>query len=678
MSLSLPVSQPVLVFTLLLLIILVAPPIAYRLRAPNIVVLILAGVLVGPYGLGILQRDATMVLFGAVGLLYIFMLAGLELDLKEFQRNRNRSLTFGLLTFSIPQTVGTLAGLFVLGFSPASSILLASMFASHTLLTYPIVSRLGLSRNQAVTVAVGGTMVTDTLALLVLAVIIGAANGVLSLGFLLQLLLAFAVLAGLVLWGYPRFGGWFFRHEPIDGSAKFVFVLAMTFLAGALAVFAGLEPIIGAFLAGLALNRLIPSSSTLMNRLEFVGNTLFVPIFLISVGMLVDLRVLWQGGEALLVAVVMIVVAMSTKWAAAYLTQRIYGYTSNEGRLIFGLSNSQAAATLAAVLVGYSVGLLNDAVLNGAVLMILVTCLVSSVVTERAARLAVLSEAASTPEPSDLPQRILVPLSNPATIEPLLDLAIMIKTPKSAEPIYPLMVVPDDETARSRIVETRRLLEQAMRLAAAADSAAEMVIRIDMNPARGIVKAVKELGISEIVLGWNANVTPSARFFGSVLDHVLERTEETVVVARCSHSLSLTRAIIVLAPALAEREMGFVRWVALVDRLASQVGARMLVLAPPDTLTQIKAVLARLKASAEATFEPIDPQTQLSEAWRRVTSDDLLVVVSARTGAISYHKALDDIPRSLAQEVVDASFIVIYPEAPEGSKSSEIGHFDVI
>lgn len=520
-TLSLPFTQPVLVFTLLLLIILAAPPIAYRLRLPNIVVLILAGVLVGPYGLDLLRRDATMVLFGAVGLLYIFLLAGLELDLKEFQRNRNRSLVFGLLTFSIPQTVGTTAALLILGFSPASSILLASMFASHTLLTYPIVSRMGLARNQAVTVAVGGTMVTDTLALLILAIITGAANDELTAGFVLQLLLAFIVLAGLVLWGYPRLGGWFFRYEPVDGSAKFVFVLAMTFLAASLAIFAGMEPIIGAFLAGLALNRLIPHTSPLMNRLAFVGNTLFVPIFLITVGMLVDLRVLLQGGDALLVAVVMIVVAMSTKWLAAYLTQRIFGYTSSEGQLIFGLSNSQAAATLAAVLVGYSLGLLNDAVLNGTVLMILVTCLVSSLVTERAARRAAQS-ALAAPEPAGLAERILVPIANPATIEHLIDLAILIKEPGSDEPIYPLMIVRDDESARVRIAETRRVLEQAMHHAAATDSAAEMAIRVDLNPARGIVKAVKELSISDVVLGWNPEVTPSARIFGSVLDHVLE------------------------------------------------------------------------------------------------------------------------------------------------------------
>ncbi len=676
MSLTLPITQPVLIFTLLLLIILAAPPIAYRLRLPNIVVLILAGVLVGPYGLDLLRRDATMVLFGAVGLLYIFLLAGLELDLREFQRNRNRSLVFGLLTFSIPQAVGTAAALFILGFSPASSILLASMFASHTLLTYPVVSRMGLARNKAVTVAVGGTMVTDTLALLILAVITGAANGELNAGFVLQLLIAFVVLAGLVLWGFPRLGAWFFRYEPVDGSAKFVFVLAMTFLAASLSIFAGLEPIIGAFLAGLALNRLIPHTSPLMNRLAFVGNTLFVPIFLLTVGMLVDLRVLLQGGEAVLVAAVMIVVAMGTKWLAAYGTRRIFNYSPSEGQLIFGLSNSQAAATLAAVLVGYNLGLLNDAVLNGTVLMILVTCLVSSLVTERAARRAAMEESAVEAELAGREERILVPIANPATIEHLVDLALLIKDPASDEPIYPLMIVRDDESARVRIAETRRLLEGAMHHAAATDSAAEMAIRIDLNPARGIVKAIKELSISDVVLGWNPDLTPSARLFGSVLDHVLEHSEETILVARLNHPLSLTRTIVVVAPALAERETGFARWVAIMHRLATQVRARLLVLAPGETLAQIRAELGRMKPAADAVYEVFD--AQLPAAAGRVTADDLLVVVSARAGTVSYQRALNDVPDHVAEHFERSSFLVIYPQSPAGSSGSELGHFDPV
>jgi Kef-type K+ transport system membrane component KefB len=383
---SLPVESPVLVFSIVLFTILIAPMVFERLKVPGIIGLIIAGAIIGPNGLHFLNRDGSIVLLGTVGLLFIMFLAGLEIDLNEFKKNKNKSLSFGSLTFLIPMTLGTLAGVYLLNLELMPSLLLASMFASHTLLTYPLIQKLGIVKSRSVNIAVGGTIITDLAALLVLAIIAGMATGDIGSAFWIGLTVKFLLFAFIVLWGFPKVAKWFFKNVAGDNGSKFIFVLCMVFIAAFIAEEAGLEPIIGAFLAGLAMNRTVSTSKNLMGKIHFVGNTLFIPIFLLSVGMLIDYKILFSGPEALLVALTMIVIATFSKWFAAYLTQKFLGFSKNERNIIFGLSNAQAAATLAAVMVGYNLGLLNESILNGTILMILVTCMVSSFVTQNAAK----------------------------------------------------------------------------------------------------------------------------------------------------------------------------------------------------------------------------------------------------------------------------------------------------
>ncbi len=659
---TLPFSDPVLVFTLVLLIILLAPLLLNRIRVPSIMGLLVAGALVGPFGLNLLLRDTSIVLFGTVGLLYIMFLAGLEIDLNDFRKNRNRSLVFGALTFFIPQTVGTLAGYYVLGFAWPSAILLASMFASHTLLTYPIASRMGLAKNEAVTITVGGTIITDTAALLVLAIIAGSTQGELNAAFWVRLAVAFTIFVYIVLGIMPKIGAWFFRTGQGDGGAQFIFVLVLVFAAAFLAELAGVEAIIGAFLAGLALNRLIPHTSPLMNRVDFVGNTLFVPFFLISVGMLVDVRVLFQGTEALFVAAAMVVIAISCKWLAAFFTQKIFGYSVAERNLIFGLSNSQAAATLAAVLVGFNLGLLNEAVLNGTIVMIMVTCLISSLATESAGRKLAIVESERVLDVSVAPDRILVPIANPATIERLMDLAIMIRRPKSQEPIYPLVVVKDDEDVQQQVAASYKMLEKAIKHASATETAVQVVSRVDLNIANGITRAVKELMITEIVIGWNAQVSPQQRIFGSVLDHLLHTSRQMVMVTRLVHPINITRRIVVAAPPNSELETGFTRWLRTLTTLSKQAGAGLAFFAAPNTINQIAPIIETAKPAVEADFSPFADWEDFLVLSREVADTDLLVIISARVGSVSYNKYMDTIPRKLAQHFQGTSFVIIFPE----------------
>src|SRR5690625_2637622 len=397
-NLTLPLKDPVLIFSVVLFIILLAPVILRKFRIPSIIGLILAGVAIGPHGFHIMDRDSSIQLFGTVGLLYIMFMAGLELDLNEFKKHKNKSLIFGMLTFCFPFSLGILACHFLLGFSYLSSTLIASMFSTHTLVSYPIASKLGISKNNAVTIAVGGTIITDTVVLLLLAVITGANKGELSVGFWIQLGISIVVFTLIVFLLFPIIGRWFFKNMKGDSVSEYIFVLAMVFLAAFLAELAQIEAIIGAFMAGLALNKLIPHTSPVMNRIEFVGNALFIPFFLLSVGMLVDLKVLLNGPQALTVAGILVVVAFLGKWIAAYLTQKVFHYSKNQRNVLFGLTSAHAAATLAVILIGYKIGLVNEAALNGTIILILISCLVASFITENAGRKLVIEEDATLPE----------------------------------------------------------------------------------------------------------------------------------------------------------------------------------------------------------------------------------------------------------------------------------------
>ena len=449
LNLTLPISDPTWVFFLVLIIILFAPMILGRLHIPHIIGMILAGVLIGEHGFHVLDRDSSFELFGKVGLYYIMFLAGLEMDMEDFKKNRTKSFVFGWLTFLIPMALGIWSSMSMLGYGFLTAVLLASMYASHTLIAYPIISRYGLSRLRSVNITIGGTAVTVTLALIILAVIGGMFKGTVDGWFWVFLVAKVAFLGFLIVFFFPRIGRWFFRKYD-DSVMQFVFVLAMVFLGGGMLELAGLEGILGAFMVGLVLNRLIPHVSPLMNRLEFVGNALFIPYFLIGVGMIINVRSLFAQGEALKVAVVMTIVATLSKWLAAWFTQKTFRMHKHERAMIFGLSNAQAAATLAAVLIGNKieispgVPLLNDDVLNGTVVMILFTCIISSVVTERASRQITLGDDFILPdEKTKEEEKILIPVSNPETIEGLMGMALLMKDPKRNDGLVALNVIKD-------------------------------------------------------------------------------------------------------------------------------------------------------------------------------------------------------------------------------------------
>ncbi|MDR6569752.1 cation:proton antiporter [Chitinophaga ginsengisegetis] len=668
MNTNLPLKDPVPIFSLVLFIILLAPILLRKLRIPSIIGLIIAGMLIGDHGFKIIQKDS-IDLFAKAGLLYIMFLAGLELDMTEFRKNRYRSMVFGAFTFFIPLTMGFVVCTYVLQFNFMATLLVSSMFATHTLVAYPLASRLGITKNEAVTVAVGGTIITDTAVLLILAVITGAQAGNLNTYFWVRLGISLAIFAAIILWLMPMLGRWFFKKIKDDKTSHFIFVLALVFASAFLAELAGVEGIIGAFLAGLALNQLIPHTSPLMNRIEFVGNAIFIPFFLISVGMLVDLRVLLKGPEALIIAGALTLMALSSKWLAALFTQLVFKYSANQRKVIFGLSSAHAAATIAVILIGYNMHIVDEHVLNGTVILILITCLVGSFVTENAGRRLAIQEAEGKPEADDQPERILVPVSNPDRIEALLDFAVMIKDSNAPTPIYPLAVVQDNEEAKEKIHLTNKMLEKAVIHAAATESAVQVVTRIDLNVSDGITRATKELLISDVILGWTDKTSTTDRWlgniFGTTLDNVLQRVWETVYVCNFHSPLNTTKKMVLVMPPNAEYELGFLHYMQKMFMLAKQAGARLLVFCNEKTQTITTAFAEQTKMSVDLSFRQFDTIEDFLILSREITRDDLVVVVTARKSTLSYHAYMDGIPAKLERHFKDNNVILLYPEQRE-------------
>ena len=667
-NLQLPITDPTWIFLLVLLIILFAPILLNKLRIPHIIGMILAGLVIGEHGLNILARDSSFELFGKVGVYYIMFLAGLEMNMSDFKKNRGKAVMLGLLAFIIPIGIGMVTNMILLEYSLLTSILLASMYASHTLVAYPIVIRYGISRHRSVSIAVGGTAVTDTLTLLVLAVISGLFKGEGGGLFWLWLVVKVVVLGVLIMQLFPRIGRWFFRRYD-DNVMQFIFVLAMVFLGAGLMEFIGMEGILGAFLVGLVLNRLIPHVSPLMSHLEFVGNALFIPYFLIGVGMLIDIHVIFGGGDALKVAGVMVVVALAGKWIASWLTQKIYRMSALERELMFGLSNAQAAATLAAVLVGYNLiqpngeRLLNEDVLNGTVLLILVTCVVSSFITERAARRVAMDEAhLEESNSSRMPEKILIPVANPATIEYLMSLSLLIRDPKQKDNLVALSVI-NDHTETDRLeLQGKRHLERAAKITAAAGINLQCISRYDMNIAAGIIHTVREYDITDLIIGLHYKVNLMDSYFGKLTESLLKGLHREVMVARFLMPLNTLRRIIIAVPPKAEYEAGFAKWVEHFCRMGATLNCRVHFFANEQTTHLLQALVRKKYSDTMAEFSRLDDWDDLLLLTGQVNYDHLLVVISARRGSISYDSSFERLPGQLGKYFTNNSLIILYPD----------------
>lgn len=666
----LPVKNPVLILALTLLIILFAPIVLKRFRIPGIIGLIIAGVIIGPNTLHIIEKSTSFELFSKTGLLYIMFLAGLEIDMQEYKQNRTKSLLFGALTFFIPITIGYVVCIYIFNFSLWPALLLASMFSTHTLLSYPIVSNMGIVKNRAVQISFGGTIITDSAVLILLGVITNMVGGEINSLFWIRLIVSLGLLCFAVLYLLPKVSRWFFRNIEGQGSSQYIYVLAVVFIAGFFSELAGVEPIIGAFLAGLALNRVIPHNSVLMNRVIFIGNTIFIPFFLISAGMLVDFSLFLKGTDALIFAGILSFVALITKWLAAQATGFIYKYTKYERRVMFGLSASHAAATLAVIKVGYDIGLFDQNVINGTIILILITCMVSSFVTERAARKIAMTEKESTKKISDRIERILIPVSNPENIARLIDLALILKDNKSQEPIYPLSVIEEGEDADERINVVRKVIEGAVEQIASSDKNVQVLKKVDLSIVDGIARTARAYSISDILISWKAQHGTSNLIFGTIADNLLVKTRQSVIISKVIQPLNTYKRVIVIMSPNAELENGFNLVARKINSVLKQVGSTALVLAQEKTSIAFSNLINDKKREFY-NYITVDDFEE-SDVLENIKEDDLYIFLSSRKQTVSYDFHIDNIPKTLNKNNEFTSFIIFYPESLKSLSDSQI------
>ena len=648
--------------------ILLSPIIMGRLRIPHIIGMVLAGVIVGKYGLNILERDASFELFGRVGLYYIMFLAGLEMDMEGLKKNRTRVIVFGLLTFLVPFAMTYFMGVSLLSYTPLAALLLSAIMASNTLISYPIVGRYGLTRHTSSTLSVGSSMMALFMALIVMASIVNSFQGEGGIGFWVLFVVKFFVYSiGLIL-VIPRLTRWFLRRYS-DAVMQFIFILAVVFLSAALSDAVGLEGIFGAFLSGLILNRFIPRVSPLMNRIEFTGNALFIPYFLIGVGMLINVRLLFQGTHILWVVFCLVLFGTLGKAVAAYLAAGVFRMPRLAGHMMFGLTSAHAAGAIAMVMVGRrleispGVYLFGDEVLNGIVIMILFTCVISTVVTEWAAQRLRLKEK-KEPElvKTVNDEKILIPVKYPEYADNLVSMATMMRNPKLKRELVALNVVYDDVNMRHNQAEGQRLLEHLQHLASASDVPMTTQVRIAANIANGIKHAFKEFQASEILMGLHFHHNISKGFWGEFTRSLYNGLSRQIIITRIMQPLNTVRRIQVIVPSRAEFEPGFYRWLERLARMTENLECRIIFHGRKDTLQLINEYIHNNFASVRAEYVPMKHWNELPDLATKVSKDHLFVIVTARKGTISYKSAMERLPDEVNRYFKGKTLMIIFPD----------------
>lgn len=676
------VSNPVAIFLIVLAIILMAPVLLARLKIPHIISMIVAGIIVGPYGFNILADDSSFTIFGQVGLLYLMFLAGIEIDMYHLKLNLRRGLGFGMLTFLIPLGVGALTSVYLLRLDWLTSTLLGAMYAAHTLIAYPVAARFGVTKSPAVLIAIVGTIIAVIGSLLVLGIVINIHSvGAFDPMELAQLLGRMLLYCAAVLYLYPRLTRYFFRRFG-DPVSQYIFILLMVLLSALSAKAIGLESVLGAFFAGLVLNRFVPASSPLMSRIEFVGNAIFIPYFLIGVGMMIDIRVVLNA-DTLVVAAIMLAVAIATKWLAAWGGQKLCGLDGNDRRMLFGLTTAHTAVALAVVTIGYNTLLpdgthmMDETVLNGTILVILITCAIAPIVTTGAAsriKIRMMEQEADDPTLNShrsLSTRTLIPIANPVTARELVELAMLMRSPKptDTDALFALHVR-NDNTPGSKAIG-RNSLDLARQAAASTGRQIDTIERYDLNTVTGVVNSIEERDINEVIIGLHRRVKVIDSFLGAKIEQLLKLTNKMLIISRIYAPINTLSRIVVVVPQKAQFESGFARWVRSLGNLARELGCRIIFCCPDDTRRAIKAVLRRDRLTIRDEYRTMNNLDDFVLLSNRISADDLFVVIGARSTSLSYSDEMAELPGFLQKHYSAHNIVMIYPEQFGDAESIE-------
>ena len=675
LNITFPLTEPVEIFLLVLLIILICPLLFGKIGIPQIVGMILAGIIVGPYGLDLLARDASFEIFGQVGILYLMFMAAVEIDMFHLRKNLKKGIIFGLITFTIPAAAGILGSRYAFGASWATCVLIASMYAAHTLISYPIISRFGIQNSKPAVIAVCSTIVAVLLALFMLAGVIDMTeSGGFHISRIFRLIGFMAAYALAVGFGLHYATKYFFRSIS-DQVIQFIYVLAMVFVASLIAKLIGLESILGAFYAGLILNRFIPDRSGLMSRIKFVGNAIFIPYFLIGVGMLINVYVIFRSWNVAWVALNMVVVSMFAKWISAFISGRIFKFGKTDTMIMFGLTSGKAAATIAAALIGFQHGLLTEDMLNGAVLMILVCCIVASVTTQRASKvLRIELTEAELANDSTIPgeyARQLVAVANPVTAEGLMRMALLMRNRKNQNPVTALFVRNSDDARKIQM--GRNALQSAIAAAQAIDIEVKDIERYDVNVVAGVTNEAKQNQASDIIMGLHRRSNIVDTFYGTMTEQLLQSTNKMIMISRCFIPVDTLARLVILVPDKAEYETGFQMWVERIANLASQLACKAIFMAYPVTASFIKNVITSENFSIRHEYRELHSWDDFILHSTEIEEDDLLIVIGARKGSISFGSDLEDLPSHLQKHYSGNNLVVVYPEQFGGVSSFRSG-----
>ncbi len=659
------VTEPISIFFIVLVIILLAPLLLNKIRVPHIIGMIVAGVIVGPYGFNILAVDSSFAIFGQVGLLYLMFLAGLEIDMYHLRLNLKRGMLFGVLTLFIPLILGMVTSLWILHLDWLTAMLLGAMYASHTLISYPVAARFGITRSPAVLISIVGTIIAVVGALIVLAATVNIKReGVFDPTDILLMLFRLGIYCAVVLYTYPRLTRLFFKHYS-DKVTQYVFVMVMVFLCAICAKAIGLEPVLGAFFAGLVLNRFIPTDSSLMSSIEFVGNALFIPYFLISVGMMINMKVVLDV-NTLMVSGVMLSVALISKWLPAFCAQRINHLSVHSRGVMFGLTAAHTAVALAVVTLGYNLGMLDERILNSTVLVILVTCAVAPIFTSASApKLKIEMMESDDGSGDNLIKRerhntSLIPVASPILAQSLIDLAILMRNDRGTHQFYALHV--RNENTNTAKAVSRNSLEEASKAAAAADIRIETLDRFDVNTVTGVINTINEREVTEIILGMHRRTTVIDSFFGSKIEQLLVSTNKMVIISRTFIPLNAVTRIVVWAPNKAEYETGFSRWVRAIARLTRQIGCKVIFCCAETAQPLIRGVIYHENYGIRCEFRNVEQWDDFIIISNKILDDDLFVVISARANSVSYDSMMAEMPQFLQRYFQQNNLLVIYPE----------------
>ncbi len=675
----LPITDPTFIFFVVLIIILFAPIVMSKLRIPHIIGMVLAGIAIGQYGFNVLVRDNSFELFGRVGLYYIMFLAGLEMDMEGVKKHSRRFLLFGLLTCLVPLIMTYVMSMTILDYSSSASFLLGCIMASNTLIAYPIVGRYGLQRHQSVALSVGSSMISLFLALVMLAAISGSFSKDSGWLFWVMFVVKFAAFCVGSVILIPKLTRYFLRRYS-DAVMQYTFVMAVMFLSAALSSLIGIEGVFGAFYSGLILNRYIPRVSPLMNRIEFIGNALFIPYFLIGVGMLINLRTLFSSVEMVWIVVLIVFFGTFGKAVAAYVSSLLFRLSKADGHMMFGLTSAHAAGAIAMVMVGIRLEvapgeyLVSDDMLNGIIMMILFTCIISTMMTEYAAKKIIIQEKTHLQGdvPKDDDEKILLCVKYPEIAPHLLYLSMYMRNQRLNRDLVALNVVYDDEKSNNAREEGIRLLEQLQHTASASEVKVQTQVRLATNIANGIKHAFREFGCSEIVMGMHVHTDINPRFWGEFIQSLYNGLNRQIILMRFVQPMSTLRRIRVAVPSRAEFEPGFHRWLERLSRFAGQLDCRIQFHGRNESLTLIREYINNRHPNVRAEYTYMGHWNELPQLAAEIADDHLFVVVTARKGTISYKTALERLPDELQKHFSGKNLMIIFPDQHGDTKDERM------